>query len=97
VRRELLDEGIVTCCRIVSVEQRRGEIFARQRSVLTLSCLRGAALRLSGKHWDRSLTAEERRGVAERDLADEEEARDAGAALAVAPAAGIVAQAYPVG
>ena len=56
---------------------------ARQRSVLTLSCLRGAALRLSGKLWDRGLTAEERRAVAERDLADEEEARDAWASLAV--------------
>jgi hypothetical protein len=80
------------------VEQRRGEIFARQRSVLTLSCLRGgAALRLSGKQWDRGLTAEERRAVAERDLADEEEARDALASPAVVPDAVVVVQAYPLG
>ena len=62
-----------------------------------LSCLRGAALRLSGKHWDRGLTAEERRAVAERDLAEEEEVRDALAASAVAPAAVVVVQAYPLG
>ena len=40
-----------------SVEQRQGLIFARQRSVLLLTCLRGAALRLTGKHWDCGLTA----------------------------------------
>jgi hypothetical protein len=55
---------------VKSVEQRRGLIFARQRSVLMLTCLRAGALRLSGKHWDRALTAEQRRAVAARDAAD---------------------------
>ena len=77
-----------------SVEQRRGEIFARQRSVLMLTCLRAGALRLTGKHWDRGLTAAQRRAVAARDLADEEDERDA---LAGAGAGGDVVQAYPVG
>ena len=77
-----------------SVEQRRGEIFARQRSVRMLACLRGAAFRLNCKHWDRGLTAGQRRAVAARDLADEEEER---AALEVPGAGGVVVQACLVG
>jgi len=52
------------------------------------------ALRLTGKHWDRGLTAVQRRAVVARDLADEEDER---AALAVPGAGGAVVQAYPVG
>jgi hypothetical protein len=77
-----------------SVEQRQGLIFARQRSVLLLTCLRGAALRLTGKHWDRGLTAGQRRDVAARTLADLEEEL---AALAASGGSGVVVQAYPVG
>ena len=35
-----------------------------------LTCLGGAALRLTGKHWECGLTAGRRRTVAARDLAD---------------------------
>ena len=76
-----------------SVAQRRGEIFARQRSVLVLTCLRGAAVRLTGKHWDSGLPAGQRRAAAARDLADEEEEW---AALAAPGVGGAVVQAYPV-
>ena len=79
-----------------SVAQRRGEIFARQRADLELACLRGAALRLTGKHWDRGMTAAQRRAVAARDLADVEEER-AAAVVSGAGGGGVVVQAYPVG
>ena len=81
-------------CPPQSVEQRRGEIFARQRSALVLSCLRAGALRLTGKHWVRVLTAVQPRAVAARNLADEE---DEWAALAAPGAGEAVVQAYPVG
>ena len=54
------------------MDQRWGENFARQRSVLMLTCFRGTALRLTGKHWARGLTSRQRRVVAARDLADAE-------------------------
>ena len=50
-------------------------------------------LRLTGKHWDRVLTAGSG-AVAARALADEEEDL---AALAAPGARGVVVQAYPVG
>jgi len=65
-----------------------------------LSCLRAGALRLTGKHWDRGLTAVQlakrglRRAVAARDLADEEDER---AALVAPGVGGAVAQAYAGG
>jgi hypothetical protein len=77
-----------------SVEQRQGLIFAHQRSVLIRTCLRGAALRLTGKHWNRGLTAGQRRAVAARTLADLEEEL---AALVAPGGGGVVVQAYPVG
>ena len=75
-----------------TVEQRRGEIFARERSALMLTVLRAAAMRLTGKHWDRGLSAGQRRAVAARDAADAEEER----ASLQAPALPVV-QAFPVG
>jgi len=77
-----------------SVAQRRGEIFARQRSVLVLTSPRGAAVRLTGNNWDSGLTAGQRCAVAARELADEGEEW---AALAAPGAVGAVVQAYPVG
>jgi hypothetical protein len=74
-----------------SVEQRQGLIFARQRSVLLLTCLRGSALRLTGKHWDRGLTAGQRRAVAVRTLAELEEEL---AALVASGGSGDVVQAF---
>jgi len=77
-----------------SVEQRQGLIFACQRSVLMLTCIRGAALRLTGKNWDRGLTAGHRRAVAARTLADLEEEL---AALVTSGGSVVVVQAYLVG
>ena len=50
-------------------------------------------MRLTGKRWDRCLTAGQRRAMAARDLADVEEER---AALAAHGAAAAVVQAYQV-
>ena len=75
-----------------SVEQLQGLIFARQRSVLMRTCFRGAALRLTGKHWDRGLSAEERRDVAARTLEDLEE--EMAALVALGGGGGGVVQAY---
>ena len=83
--------GVDTRGRTKSVEQRRGLIFARQRAMLTLTCPRSAAMRLTGKHWDRGLTAEQRRAVVARDAADYEEEL----AALQAPAHPVV-QAFPV-
>ena len=47
-----------------------------------MCCLRGAASRLTGRHWDRGLTTGQRRALAARGIADEEEVREAWAALA---------------
>ena len=83
-----------------SVEERQGRIFARQRSALMLTVLRGAALRLTGKHWDRGLTVAQRHAVAVRTLEDQEEELAALAALAASGgrgSGGVVIQAYPVG
>jgi hypothetical protein len=74
-----------------SVEQRRGEIFARHRTALVLTSLRGSGVRLSGKHWDRGMTAVQRRDMAAREAADIEEER-----AALAPALPVVVHAYPV-
>ena len=77
-----------------SVRQRQGLIFACQRSVLMRTCFRGAALPLTGKHWDLGLTSGQRRAVAARTLADLEEQL---AALVALGGGGGVVQAYPVG
>jgi len=51
-------------------------------------------LHFTGKHWDRGLTAGQRRAVAASDLADVEEKW---ADLAAPGAGAAVVQAYPVG
>ena len=79
---------------------KRRENGGRATLYLMLTILRGAALRLTGKHWDRGLTVAQRHAVAVRTLEDQEEEL---AALAVVAAsgergsAGVVVQAYPVG
>jgi len=83
--------GADTHCRTKSAEQRRGLICARLRAMLTLTCPRSAAMRLTGKHWDRGLTAGHRRAMAARDAADYEEEL----ATLQAPAHPVV-QAFPV-
>jgi len=76
-----------------TVEQRRGEIFARERSALMLTVLRAAAMRLTGKHWDRGLSAGQRRAVAARDAADAEEEERSSLQAPALP----VVQAFSVG
>ena len=48
-------------------------IFARQHTALVLTSFRGSALRLTGKHWDRAMTAAQRRDMTAREAADIEE------------------------
>jgi hypothetical protein len=76
-----------------TVEQRRGELFARECTALMQTLHRVGAMRLSGKHWDRGMSAGHRRATAARDAADaEEEARLPLPAVAIP-----VVQAFPVG
>ena len=76
-----------------TVEQRRGEIFARERTALMLTIHRVAAMRLSGKHCDQGLPVGLRRAMAARDAADaDEEARQSQPVPAIP-----VVHAVPVG
>jgi hypothetical protein len=76
-----------------TVAQRRGEIFARARSALMLTILRAAAMRLTGKHWDRGLSAGQRRAAAARDAAEAEEEERSSLRAPAIP----VVQAFSVG
>ena len=83
-----------------SVEQLRGLIFNNLRSGLFLTVLRATALRLTGKHWDRRLSAAQRRTLANRadeefDAAPAPSGRPPAVGAYAAPPA--VVQAFPVG
>ena len=67
---------------------------------MSLTVLRGATLRLTGKHWDCGLTVVQRHAVAVRTLEDQEEDLAALAAVAASGGrggGGVVVQAYPAG